>query len=76
MMLEGDDGQPFSGAAEQLFELGHCETLSEIESSVEQFKRLALPEMERQLAQAAQERQIARQKKRAAGGATARSQSR
>jgi hypothetical protein len=47
------------------------ESLSEIEAAVEELKRAALPELEAELLNLAQERFVVRQKRGAGGGATA-----
>jgi hypothetical protein len=68
IMLEGDDGQPLSNSPDQLYPLeSACDNLSQIEGAIERFRRSALPELERQLLQSAQDRQIAREKGGTAG---------
>jgi|tagenome__1003787_1003787.scaffolds.fasta_scaffold20104236_2 hypothetical protein len=57
---------------ERVYELPEgLESLSEIEAAVEELKRAALPELEAELLNLAQERFVVRQKRGAGGGATA-----
>lgn len=63
LILEDDDGCPLS-AGRQTYELeGDLETIDGIERAVEDFKKRALPEVERSLLTEAQERFVARGKK-------------
>ncbi len=71
VILEQDNGEPLASTPEQVYFLnGPCDNLTQIESAVEQFKRSALPSLERSLLQQAQDRHAERQKKHSDGDET------
>ena len=56
IILEDDNGQPLTAGAEQLYVLeGPCNTLNAIETAVEQWRKKALPDIEKSLLQKAQQ---------------------
>ena len=65
IILEDDNGQPLTTEAEQLYTLeGPCNTLDAIENAVEEWRKKALPEIEKTLLIRAQQEDIAKKKKR------------
>jgi len=72
IIVEGDDGQPLGQLSEHIFALDSaCENLDQIEASVEQFKQVALPTVEADLLQSAQQQKVEQEKKDAIAAATA-----
>ena len=63
LVLEDDNGNPVPNT-EQIYLLeGDCDTLNQIESAVETFKKRALPPLEQALLTQAQERFVTAEKK-------------
>jgi hypothetical protein len=61
ILLEDDNGQPLIARAEQLYPLeGSCNTLDAIETAVEEWRKKALPDIEKALLTRAQEDAIAK----------------
>ena len=61
--LEDDNGNLLLTGAEQLYALTTpCDTLNSIEQAVEEWRKKALPEIEKTLLQKAQEQAIAKKK--------------
>lgn len=64
LILEDDNGNPIPDA-EQVHTLeGNCDTINQIETAVETFKKSALPPLEKALLTNAQERFVTEEKKR------------
>lgn len=63
LILEDDEGNPLPDARRTYRLEGDLETIDGIERAVEDFKKRALPEVERSLLSEAQERFVARGKK-------------
>jgi hypothetical protein len=65
LVLEDDNGNPLPNT-EQIYVLeGDCETINQIETAVETFKKSALPPLEQALLTQAQERFVTAAKKKA-----------
>jgi hypothetical protein len=63
IILEDDNGQPLINEAEQLYTLeGPCDTLDAIENAVEEWRKKALPAIEKTLLVRAQQEDIAKKK--------------
>jgi hypothetical protein len=63
LILEDDNGNPVPNT-EQIYLLeGNCDTLNQIETAVESFKKRALPPLEQALLTQAQERFVMEEKK-------------
>jgi len=61
IILEDDNGQPLKAGTEQLYTLPlPCNTLDAIETAVEEWRKKALPEIEKALLTKAQEDAIAK----------------
>src|SRR5882757_9360158 len=76
IIVEGDDGQPIGQLSEHVFALNSaCENLDQIEASVEEFKQVALPTVEADLLQSAQQQKVEQEKKDTTVAATADAQS-
>ena len=64
IIVEDDHGQPLIPGAEQLYALqGPCDTLDTIENAVEEWRKKALPELEKTLLTKAQEDAITKKKR-------------
>jgi hypothetical protein len=64
IILEDDDGNEIKSEQPRVYELGSgLERLREIETAVEHFKRAALPDLEAELLEVAQERFVRQRKK-------------
>lgn len=64
IILEDDNGQPLTAGADQSYSLqGPCNTLDAIETAVEEWRKKALPEIEKALLTNAQNEAIAKKKK-------------
>lgn len=59
LTIEDNEGKPIENARRTYRLEGDCETLDEIEQAVEEFKKRALPEVERSLLAEAQKRFVA-----------------
>ena len=63
LVLEDDNGNPIADT-EQVYVLeGNCDTINQIETAVETFKKSALPPLEQALLTKAQERAVTNLKK-------------
>ena len=63
IILEDDNGQPLTTQAEQLYILeGPCNSLDAIENAVEEWRKKALPQIEKTLLVRAQQEEIAKKK--------------
>ena len=63
LVLEDDNGNPIADT-EQVYVLeGDCDTINQIETAVETFKKSALPPLEQALLTKAQERAVTKLKK-------------
>lgn len=64
IILEDDHGLPLSNEAEQVYALpGPCDTLDSIEEAVEEWRKKALPDIEKALLTQAQQQAIAKKKR-------------
>jgi hypothetical protein len=64
IILEDDNGQPLKAVAEHSYPLpGPCNTLDAIETAVEEWRKKALPEIEKALLTNVQNEAIAKKKK-------------
>ncbi len=64
IVIEDDNGNPLP-SSEQTYVLDSaCDTLNQIESSIETFRKSALPALEQSLLSEAQERYVTTEKKR------------
>ena len=71
LVLEDDNGNPIADT-EQVYVLeGDCDTINQIETAVETFKKSALPPLEQALLTKAQERAVTKLKKTKPSASTA-----